>query len=31
VAQLAVGDLVKASGQKLGDRALRANEVEVDD
>ena len=31
VAQLAVGDLVKVSGQKLGDRALRANEVEVDD
>jgi len=31
VAQLAVGDLVKVSGQKLGDRALRADQVEVDD
>jgi hypothetical protein len=31
VAQLTVGDLVKVSGQKLGDRALGANEVEVDD
>ncbi len=31
VAQLAVGDVVKVSGQKLGDRALRADEVEVDD
>jgi hypothetical protein len=31
VAQVVVGDLVKVGGQKLGDRALRANEVEVDD
>ena len=31
LAQLAVGDLVKVSGQKLGDRALSATQVEVDD
>ena len=31
VAQLVVGDLVRVGGQKLGDRALRADEVEVDD
>ncbi len=31
VAQLAVGDLVKVSGQKLGDRAVSADKVEVDD
>jgi len=31
VAQLAVGDLVKATGRKLSDRAIRADEVEVDD
>jgi len=31
VAQLAVGDLVRVIGQKLGDGALRANKVELDD
>ena len=31
VGQLAVGDLVKVVGQKIGDRALNAREVEVDD
>ena len=31
VAQLAVGDLVKVTGQKLGDRAMTAREVERDD
>jgi ribosomal protein L24 len=31
VAQLAVGDLVKVTGQKLGDRAMTAARVEVDD
>jgi sRNA-binding protein len=31
VAQLAVGDLVKVTGQKLGDRAMTATAVEVDD
>ncbi len=31
VAQLAVGDLVEVTGQKLGDRALSADDVEVDD
>jgi hypothetical protein len=31
VAQLAAGDLVKVTGQKLGDRAVDAREVELDD
>ena len=31
VAQLKVGDQVKVAGQKLGDRALHADQVEVDD
>ncbi len=31
VAQLAVGDLVKVTGQKLGDRAISADDVELDD
>ena len=31
VAQLAVGDLVNVTGQKLGDRAINARAVEVDD
>jgi fructose-specific phosphotransferase system component IIB len=31
VAQLAVGSLVKVTGQKLGDRAMTAHDVEVDD
>ena len=31
VAQLAVGDLVKVTGQKLGDRAMSADDVELDD
>ena len=31
VAQLAVGDLVKVTGQKLGDRAMTARQVERDD
>jgi len=31
VAQLAVGDFVKVTGQKLGDGAINAREIEVDD
>ncbi len=31
VAQLAVGDLVKVTGQKPGDRSLLARRVERDD
>jgi hypothetical protein len=31
VAQIAVGDLVRVTGQKLGDRAMTATAVEVDD
>ena len=31
VAQLSAGDLVEVTGQKLGDRALSADDVELDD